>query len=87
MDKCPVQEESKTLIHLTLQKPEISAGSMGHLTRKGFSFIVRIGLIKVEHFLFDTRMFVQRIWAVWNDFVLFVLNVNFVGILSHAKIA
>ena len=24
-------------IHLTLQKPEISAGSMGHLARKGFS--------------------------------------------------
>ena len=38
MDQCSVQGESKTLIHLTLQKPEISAGSMGHQARTGFSF-------------------------------------------------
>ena len=31
-----MQEESKTLIRATLQKPEISAGSMGHLARKGY---------------------------------------------------
>ena len=37
MDQCPVQGESKTLIRLTLQKLETSAGSMGHLARKGFS--------------------------------------------------
>ena len=37
MDQCPVQGESKTLIRLTHQKPEISAGSMGHLARKGLS--------------------------------------------------
>ena len=36
MDKCT--GKSKTLIRLTLQKPEISAGSMGHLARNGFSF-------------------------------------------------
>ena len=35
---CPVRGESKTLIRLTLQKPEISFGSMGQQTRKGFSF-------------------------------------------------
>ena len=38
MDWYPIQGESKTLICLTLQKPRISAGSMGHLSRKGFSF-------------------------------------------------
>ena len=37
MDLCPVQSESKTLICLTLQKPEISPGFMGHLACKGFS--------------------------------------------------
>ena len=37
MDQCPVQEESKTLICLTLQKLEISAYPVGHLARKGFS--------------------------------------------------
>ena len=37
MDQCPIQGESKTLIRLTLEKPEISADSMGHLARKGFS--------------------------------------------------
>ena len=36
----PSWMESKTLICLTLQKPEISAGSMGHSARKGFSFVV-----------------------------------------------
>ena len=38
MDQCPIQGESKTLIRLTLQKPEISARSMGHQARKGFGF-------------------------------------------------
>ena len=38
MDQYPIQGDSKTLVHLTLQKLEISAGSMGHLVRKGFSF-------------------------------------------------
>ena len=37
MDYCPVQRESKTFILLTMQKPEISAGSMGHLAPKGFT--------------------------------------------------
>ena len=37
MDQCPIQEESKTLIRLTLQKREISARSMGHQARKAFS--------------------------------------------------
>ena len=41
MDQCPVQGESKTLILLTLQKPEVSAISMGHLVRKGFSYLLR----------------------------------------------
>ena len=31
---------SQTLIHLTLQKPEMSAGSIVHLARKGFTFYV-----------------------------------------------
>ena len=35
---CPIQGESKTLIRLILQKSERSAGSMGQLARKGFSF-------------------------------------------------
>ena len=33
-----MQGESKALIRLTLEKPEISTGSMGHLARKIFSF-------------------------------------------------
>ena len=37
MDQCPIQGELKTLIRLTLQKTEISDGSMGHWARKGFS--------------------------------------------------
>ena len=37
MDQCPIQGESKTLIGLTLQKPEISTGSMGHQALQGFS--------------------------------------------------
>ena len=37
MDYCPIKGESKTLICLTLQNPEINAGSMGHLVRKRFS--------------------------------------------------
>ena len=40
MDYCPFQEESKILIRLTVQKPEISAGSMGNMARKGFSFFI-----------------------------------------------
>ena len=42
MDQCPIQGKSKTLIRLTLQKPEISAGSMDHLAREGFSFFLII---------------------------------------------
>ena len=42
MNYCPVQGESKTLIRLTLQKPEISAGSIGHLARKGFSLALAL---------------------------------------------
>ena len=37
MDYYPIQGESKTLICLTLQKPKISAGSVGHLALKRFS--------------------------------------------------
>ena len=29
-------EGESTLIHLTLRKPEIGTGCMGHLARKGF---------------------------------------------------
>ena len=39
MDQCPVQGELKTLIRLTRQKLEISAGSMGSQVRKGFSYL------------------------------------------------
>ena len=38
LDLCPIQGVSKTLISLTLQKPEISTASMGHLARKGFNY-------------------------------------------------
>ena len=37
MDQCRIQGESKTLIRLTLQKTEISTGSMGHLARKNLA--------------------------------------------------
>ena len=37
MDYYIVLGESKTLIFLILQKLQISAGSMSHLARKGFS--------------------------------------------------
>ena len=33
-----VQGELKTLIDLTLQKPEISTGSINHLARNGLAF-------------------------------------------------
>ena len=36
----------KTLIRLTLQKLEISAGSMGHLACKGFSFLATVNTNK-----------------------------------------
>ena len=42
MDQCPIQWESKTLIRLTRQKPEISAVSMGHQARKGFSQLAQV---------------------------------------------
>ena len=41
MDQCPIQGESKTVIRLTLRKPEINAGSMGHQARKGFSLNIK----------------------------------------------
>ena len=55
MDWCPVQGESKTLIRLTLQNPEISAGSMGHLAHKGFSLstfkLAQLASFQITYFL------------------------------------
>ena len=48
MVKCPVQGELKILICFTLQNQKISAGSMGHLARKGFSLDAKY--IKVDGF-------------------------------------
>ena len=46
MDYCHIQRESKTLIRLTLQKPEISAGSTGHLACKVFvNYIVEVSVL------------------------------------------
>ena len=44
MDYCPVQGESKTFIRLELQKPEISADSVGHVARKEFSYLAELAL-------------------------------------------
>ena len=49
MDKCPIHGKSKTLIRLTLQKTNISASSMGHLARKGFSFSLASACNSVRH--------------------------------------
>ena len=44
MDYCLNQRESKTLVHYTPQKPEISAVSKGYLARKGFSLALTSSL-------------------------------------------
>ena len=63
MDQCPVQGESKTLIRLTLQKPEISAGSMGHLARKGFSF--SLNKLVNRHPISMAKGYIRG--SVWNN--------------------
>ena len=63
-DQCHVQGESKTTIHLTLQKLEISTTFNGHMARKELSFNLIINPVQEEG-MFGRNRTGNVLWVVY----------------------